>query len=200
MTTYSSVLAWRIPGMGEPGGLPSMGSHRVRHDWSDLAAAAATWMDLGNVILSKVRERKTNIIWYHLCVESNFFKNDTNKLIYKRETDFWISKTSLWLPLEKCWGKDTLGAWDKHTQLSCLTLFDSMDCSPTGSSVHEIFQARILEWVAISRSRGSSKPRDWTHFSCVSTIDSGFFTSALPGKPTYTITMYNSDNQKQPTI
>ena len=37
-----SVLAWRIPGMGEPGGLPSMGSHRVRHDWSDLAAAAAT--------------------------------------------------------------------------------------------------------------------------------------------------------------
>ena len=41
MATHSSVLAWRIPGMGEPGGLPSMGSHRVRHDWSDLAAAAA---------------------------------------------------------------------------------------------------------------------------------------------------------------
>jgi len=36
----SSVLAWRIPGMGDPGGLPSIGSHRVRHDWSDLAAAA----------------------------------------------------------------------------------------------------------------------------------------------------------------
>ena len=41
MATHSSVLAWRIPGMGEPGGLPSLGSHRVRHDWSDLAAAAA---------------------------------------------------------------------------------------------------------------------------------------------------------------
>ena len=41
MATHSSVLAWRIPGMGEPGGLPSMGSHRVRHDWSALAAAAA---------------------------------------------------------------------------------------------------------------------------------------------------------------
>ena len=40
METHSSVLAWRIPGMGEPGGLPSMGSHRVGHDWSDLAAAA----------------------------------------------------------------------------------------------------------------------------------------------------------------
>ena len=40
MATRSSVLAWRIPGMAEPDGLPSMGSHRVGHDWSDLAAAA----------------------------------------------------------------------------------------------------------------------------------------------------------------
>ena len=40
MATRSSVLAWRIPGTGEPGGLLSMGSHRVGHDWSDLAAAA----------------------------------------------------------------------------------------------------------------------------------------------------------------
>ena len=39
MTTHSSVIAWRTPGMGEPGGLPSMGSHRVGHDWSDLAVA-----------------------------------------------------------------------------------------------------------------------------------------------------------------
>ena len=39
MATHSSVLAWRIPGTVEPGGLPSMGSHRVGHDWSDLAAA-----------------------------------------------------------------------------------------------------------------------------------------------------------------
>ena len=41
MATHSSVLAWRIPGMAEPGRLPSMGLHRVGHDWSDLAAAAA---------------------------------------------------------------------------------------------------------------------------------------------------------------
>ena len=40
MAAHSSVLAWRIPGTGEPGGLPSVGSHRVGHDWSDLAAAA----------------------------------------------------------------------------------------------------------------------------------------------------------------
>ena len=47
MATHSSVLAWRIPGTEEPGGLPSMGSHRVGHDWSDLAATAA---ELGNRI------------------------------------------------------------------------------------------------------------------------------------------------------
>ena len=41
MTIHSRVLAWRIPGTGEPGGLPSMGSHRVGHEWRDLAAAAA---------------------------------------------------------------------------------------------------------------------------------------------------------------
>ena len=41
MATHSSILSWRIPGTEEPGGLPSMGSHRVEHDWSDLAAAAA---------------------------------------------------------------------------------------------------------------------------------------------------------------
>ena len=45
MATHSSVLAWRIPGMGKLGGLPSLGSHRVRHDWSNLAAAAAVLGD-----------------------------------------------------------------------------------------------------------------------------------------------------------
>ena len=45
---------------------------------------------------------------------------------------------------------------------SCPTLCDPMDCSLPGSSIHGIFQARILEWVAISFSRGSSQPRDWS--------------------------------------
>ena len=45
MAIHSSVLAWKIPGAGGPGGLPSMVSHRVGHDWSDLAAAAAIWGD-----------------------------------------------------------------------------------------------------------------------------------------------------------
>ena len=48
MATHSSVLAWRIPGTGEPGGLPSVGSHRGGHDWSDLAAAAAEAQSISN--------------------------------------------------------------------------------------------------------------------------------------------------------
>ena len=47
------------------------------------------------------------------------------------------------------------------------TLYDPMDCSLPGYSVHEIFQARILEWVAISFSRGTSWPRGWTRMSCI---------------------------------
>ena len=50
------------------------------------------------------------------------------------------------------------------------TLCGPMDYSPPGFSVHGIFQARILEWVAISSSRGPSWPRDQTHISCVSCI------------------------------
>ena len=46
MATHSSVLAWRVPGTGEPGGLLSMGSHRVGHDWSDLVAARSTILDV----------------------------------------------------------------------------------------------------------------------------------------------------------
>ena len=47
VATHSSVLAWRIPGMAGPGGLPSMGSHRVGHEWSDLAASAAADSSVG---------------------------------------------------------------------------------------------------------------------------------------------------------
>ena len=61
MATHSSVLAWRIPGTGKPGGLLSMGLHRVRHDWSDLAVAAA-----GN--------------WVEYCYHSDFQRQYDNKI------------------------------------------------------------------------------------------------------------------------
>ena len=61
LATHSSVLAWRIPGMGEPGGLPSMGSHRAGHDWSDLAAAAAAAAAAGISIFFLFLSRMCNI-------------------------------------------------------------------------------------------------------------------------------------------
>ena len=67
----------------------------------------------------------------------------------------------------------------------CLTLCDPVNCNPSGSSVRGILQARILDWVAISSSRGSSWPRDWTHISGVSWIAGRFFTAEPQGKPRY---------------
>ena len=61
-----------------------------------------------------------------------------------------------------------------------LTVCNPMDCSPPGSSIHGISQARILEWVAIPFSRGSSQSRDQTHFSYIA---GGFFTTKPWGQP-----------------
>ena len=63
---------------------------------------------------------------------------------------------------------------------SCLTFCNHMDCSPPGSSVHGILQKRIMEWVAISSSRGSSQPRDRTHVSCIGW--QVFHTTEPPGR------------------
>ena len=59
--------------------------------------------------------------------------------------------------------------WKKESEVtkSCLTLCEHMECSPPGSSIHGIFQARVLEWIAISFCRGSSWTRDWTQVSCI---------------------------------
>ena len=79
-----------------------------------------------------------------------------------------IQLTLGWLVIqtseESIYSINHLVKWSEVTQ-SCPTLCDPMDCSPTGSSVHGILQARILEWGAISFSRGSSQPRDWTRVS-----------------------------------
>ena len=65
---------------------------------------------------------------------------------------------------------------------SCITLCNSVDCSSPGSSVHEILQTRILEWVAVPSSRGSSRPRDWTRISCLLHWQAGSLPLAPPGK------------------
>ena len=62
MAIHSSVLAWRIPGTGEPGGLPCLGSHRVGHDWSDLAAAGPEYIVLKPVLLNTALYRLSTML------------------------------------------------------------------------------------------------------------------------------------------
>ena len=69
-----------------------------------------------------------------------------------------------------CYGGTFTSHMNAKSLQSCLTLCDTTDYNPPGSSVHGIFQARILERVAIPFSRGSSQPRDQTHVSCISCI------------------------------
>jgi len=73
MATHSSVLAWRIPGMREPGGLPSMGSHRVRHDWSHLAAAADALFWIRKTVENSESDGNTSdLAAASLCAETCF--------------------------------------------------------------------------------------------------------------------------------
>ena len=76
MATHSSVLAWRVPGMGEPGGLPSMGSHRVRHDWSDLTAEEGF-----NAISRRGHRKGRNWYFRKLKFKASSFK--TKKIKYE---------------------------------------------------------------------------------------------------------------------
>ena len=82
---------------------------------------------------------------------------------------FWGTWSFLWLGSFCC---------SYSVSKSCPTLCNPMDCSPPGSSVHGISQAKILEWVAVFFSRGSSRTRAWT---CVSYIVGGFFTTESSG-------------------
>ena len=78
----------------------------------------------------------------------------------------------IWQCLTECYNEDLPWSVPKvRVQAKlCPTLCNPMDCSLPGSSVHGILQTRILEWVTLPSSRGSSQPRDWTHISYVSCI------------------------------
>ena len=80
MATHSSVLAWRIPGTGEPGGLPSMGSHRVGHDWSDFAA----WIEWKKSLNDSVSHR----LFPNQDTE-NDAKNQRSELCHSPPVDTW---------------------------------------------------------------------------------------------------------------
>ena len=78
--------------------------------------------------------------------------------------------------------------------LSCVWLCDSVDCSPPGSSAHGIFQARILEQVAIFFSRGSSSHRDWTHVLISPALTGRFFTHWVIGESQQQRTAINQED------
>ena len=132
-------LPGESPQTEEPGGLQSMGSQRIRHNWA-------------------TKHRGTKILqamWWGQ-------KNEGKK------NDSMIS----------CYNTHVLYS------LSCVwqTVCNLMDSSPAGSSVHGVFQQRILGWVAILSFRGSSQSRYQTHISCLSCIAGGIFTAKLLGK------------------
>ena len=122
MATHSSVLAWRIPGTVEPGGLPSMGLHRVGHDWSDLAVA-------------------------YLIFSNSLTSNLSCNVVDYRNVDKILSCNTAGL---EC-NMRAAAAAPKLLQ-SCPTLCNPRDGSPPGSPIPGIPQARTLEWVAISFS------------------------------------------------
>ena len=96
MATHSSVFAWRIPGTGEPGGLPFLGSHRVGHDWSNLAAAASFILE----------QLPVNFLYgkYHsICGSCSLFNYSTLLLQHKRYKNKWVwlsSNKYLWTHIQ----------------------------------------------------------------------------------------------------
>ena len=141
MATHSSVLAWRIPGTEEPGGLPPMELHRVGHDWGDLAAAK--WKSVSHVWLFAAPwttwnspGQNSGVVGLSL-IQGIFPTQRSNMLLLHWQAD------PLSLP--------PAAAAAKSLQ-SCPTLCDSIRGRPPSSPVPGILQARILEWVAISFS------------------------------------------------
>ena len=118
MATHSSVLAWRIPGTGEPGGLPSMGLHRVRHHWSDLAAAPAEekkeWTGSAQGLFQAVKLLPVLLWWWtHVIIDLS------------RPTEY----TTRVNPAGKLW---TSAIMCQHRFISC------NKCTPMGLNVESV--------------------------------------------------------------
>ena len=100
MATHCSVLAWRIPGMGEPGGLPSLGSHRVGHDWSDLALSSSPLLGEG----------RGRLLGVHHCL-SYFWHTDFYNTYLLRKMLILHHGWDRWFEICLChWGRASLVA------------------------------------------------------------------------------------------
>ena len=169
MANHRSILAWKIPWTEESGRLQSMGSLRVGHNWTNTKTPPYLPLTTWEVSLT-----------LHFCSHFSFlgclpslcqltsnhwtlFSSYRHPLLVLRTLMF----TSGSVPYEHPWHADVSNVC--ACVLSCFMsdLCAPVVCSPPASSVHGIPRARILEWVAISSSRGSSWPRDWIQVSCV---------------------------------
>ena len=173
MATHSSILAWRIPGTEEPGEMLSMGSHRVGHDWSDLAAAAAAREDFTRMfahLLFRVTYRYVSLHRY--TGHSKRAGTVSFILAFLRDLAWFFPCTGYTAVNEIMQEVKTVSSMKVLAAQSCPTR-EPMDYSLSGSSVHGILQLRTVEWVAIPFSREPSQPRDRTQ---VSHIAGRFFT------------------------
>ena len=164
MATHCSILVKRIPWTEEPGGLLSIASHRVRHDWSDLACMHTC-----------IGEGNDNPLQYS-CLE-----------ILRDRGAWWAAVYGLAQSRTRLKRLSSSSSTSPHSYVTVLgmcarsVVSDSLlpvDYGPPGSSVHGIFQA--LEWVTISFSRGSSRPRVQTHVPVSSALVGRFFATAPP--------------------
>ena len=120
MATHSSVLAWRIPGTGEPGGLPSMGSHRVRRDWSDLAAGLEI-----SQRMTTVSQQEALVSWAIRCVQLSKMRNikysmaeTENKIKYAlimSTTVGWMLQNGLYISDQRILYRSFYGKWWKRS-------------------------------------------------------------------------------------
>ena len=140
MATFSNILVWEILWTEESGGIQFTGSQIVRHD---LVANQQQYSSLNYTFIICLPPIHPSSI--HLFQNIYWFQSYPQRQV-------------------------ALTQWNDCLYMraqSGLTLWDPMDGSPPGSSVHGILWARILEWIVISSSRGPSWPRDRTHISCI---------------------------------
>ena len=153
MATYSSILAWKILWTEEPHRLQSMGLQRVGHNWAaTLQKEKATHSSILFGLL--ISSFPNTICWRHCLFSIAYSWHPCQRSVDHIHMNLFLG--CLFCSICLC----------VSVTQSCLTLCYPMDYSPPGSSVHGILQARILEWVVIPFSKGSSQTRDRTQVSC----------------------------------
>ena len=130
MATHSSVLAWRIPGTGEPGGLLSLGSHRVRHDWSDIAVAV--FNTLSHVVsLNCDKFMRVNII--PLCSWRKVMLRERKDSSMQRHSSLVLLYMFVWM--QHMWSCHLM-SWDHSSEMAAEILFSGVE-----AAVHSFFHS-----------------------------------------------------------